>query len=200
MPNDKFPGPDDFTSEFFKTGWAIIGKDFLAPIKSFFVKEFLPKGINSTIIALIPKKDVAKGMKDYRPISYCNVLYKAISKIIANRLKCMLPNFIIWNQSAFVKGRLLMESVLLATELVKDYHKKLISPRCAIKIDISKAFNSVQWNFVLNTLAALNFPEKFIHWIKLCITKAAFSVQVNGELSGFFNSERGLRQGCSLSP
>lgn len=139
-------------------------------------------------------------MKDYRPISCCNVLYKVISKIIANRLKKILLDLIALNQSAFVKDRLLVENLLLATELVKDYHKDSISSRCAIKIDISKAFDSVQWSFIINTLSAMNLPAKFIHWILLCITTANFSVQVNGELAGFFRSERGLRQGCSLSP
>ena len=83
-----------------------------------------------------------------------------------------------------------MENVLLATELVKDYHKENISPRCAMKIDISKAFDSVQWPFVLKTLMAMGFPESFIHWIRLCITTPSFSVQVNGELGGYFQSKR----------
>lgn len=122
MPNDKSPGPDEFRSEFFKAAWPIIGNDFLTAIKSFFVKRFLPKGINSIILTLIPKKEEAKEMKDYIPISCCNVLYKVISKIPANRLKGLLPKFVAWNQSAFVKGRLLMENLLLRTELVKDYH------------------------------------------------------------------------------
>lgn len=87
-----------------------------------------------------------------------------------------------------------MENLLLATGLVKDYHKNIVSPRCAMKTDISKAFDSVQWDFVLNTLSALHFPETFIHWIRLCISTASFFVQVNGELAGFFESERGLRQ------
>ena len=93
-----------------------------------------------------------------------------------------------------------MENVLLASELVKDYHKDSISPRCAMKIDISKAFDSVQWSFLLNCLLAMGFPERFIHWIRLCITTPSYSVQVNGELAGYFQSTRGLRQGCSLSP
>lgn len=93
----------------------------------------------------------------------------------------------------------MIENILLATELVKDYHKDLISPRCAVKINMLKAFDSVQWSFLINTSMAMNFLGKFLHWIKLCIT-TAFSVQVNGELAGFFRSERGLRQVCSLSP
>lgn len=112
----------------------------------------------------------------------------------------MLPKCITLNQSAFIKERLLMENVLLATELVKDYHKEDISTRCAMQIDISKAFDSVQWSFLLNTLEAMGLPKKFIGWISTCITSASFSVQVNGELAGYFQSKRGLRQGCSLSP
>lgn len=139
-------------------------------------------------------------MKDYRPISCCNVLYKVISKIIANRLKATLPQCISHNQSAFVKDRLLVENLLLATEIVKDYHRDDITPRCAMQIDIAKAFDSVHWEFLLNTLRALNIPETFIHWIKLCVCTASFSVQVNGELAGYFQSKRGLRQGCALSP
>ena len=200
MPTDKSPGPDGYTSEFYKSTWDILGSEFTLAVQSFFVKGFLPKGVNSTILALIPKKTEARVMKDYRPISCCNVIYKVISKIIANRLKQVLPKFVAGNQSAFVQDRLLIENVLLATELVKDYHKDTISSRCAIKIDISKAFDSVQWSFIRNVLSAIEFPSDFIHWIMLCITTASFSVQVNGELVGFFNSARGLRQGCSLSP
>lgn len=200
MPNDKSPDPDGYTSEFFKKAWQVIGKEFTIAVKSFFVKGFLPKGVNTTILALIPKKLGANEMKDYSPISCCNVIYKVVSKIIANRLKEVLPDLISLNQSAFIKDRLLIENLLLATELVKDYHKDSISSRCAIKIDISKAFDSVQWEFLLNTLTAMNFPAKLIQWIRLCVTTASFSVQVNGELAGFFKSERGLRQGCSLSP
>ncbi|KAL1226057.1 Secreted RxLR effector protein 78 [Cardamine amara subsp. amara] len=139
-------------------------------------------------------------MKDFRPISCCNLLYKVISKIIANGLKTILPDFIALNQSAFIKDCLLMENLLLATELVKDYHKEGISSRCAMKIDIFKAFDSVQWPFVLNILTALNLPDQFIHWINLCISTTSFSIQVNGEIADFFRSKRGLRQGCSLSP
>ena len=200
MPSNKSPGPDGFTCEFFKETWSIVGNDFVVAIQSFFKTGFLPKGVNSTILALIPKKKEVAFMKDYRPISCCNVLYKVISKLLANRLKTILPKFISANQSTFVKDRLLMENLLLATEIIKDYHKDTISSRCAMKIDISKAFDSVQWSFLLNTLKALDIPEKYIHWIQTCVTTTSFSVQVNGELAEYFASERGLRQGCSLSP
>jgi len=111
----------------------------------------------------------------------------------------MLSEFIELNQSAFVKGRLFLEKCLLATELVKDYHEESISSRCAVKFDISKSFDTVQWSFILSVFKAFGFPDLFIHWIYTCISTAYFSVMINRELEGFFGSSRGIRQGCSLS-
>lgn len=200
MPSNKSPGQDGFPCEFFKTAWPIIAQDFIVAVQSIFRYGCLSKGINSTILALVPKKIDSMEMRDYHPIACCNVLYKVVSKILANRLRVLLPRIISANQSAFIQGRLLLENVLLASELVKDYHKEYISPRCVMKLDISKTFDSVQWTFVLQSLEAMGVPEKFIHWIRLFITTPSFSVQVNSELGGYFQSARGLRQGCSLSP
>lgn len=131
-------------------------------------------------------------MRDYRLIVCCNILYKVVSKINANRLKELLPRIISENHFAFLKGWLLLENVLLVSELVKDYHGDSVTPRCVMKIDISKAFDNVQWMFVLKSLRALGIHEKFIHWIKLCNTSPSFSVQVNGDLVGYFQSSEGL--------
>lgn len=200
MPSNKAPGPDGYTMEFYKAAWPVIGPDIVTAVQSFFVFGFLPKGVNATILSIIPKHEEAITIRDYRPIACCNLLYKVISKIIANRLKHLLPEAIEPNQSAFVKGRLLLENVLLATELVKDYHRDSVSSRCAIKFDISKAFDTIQWSFVVQVLRVMNFPERFVEWIHTCISTASFSVSVNGDLAGFFTSSRGIRQGCSLSP
>lgn len=200
MPSNKSPGPDGFPCEFFKIAWPVLAHDFTVAIQSVFRFGFLPKGVNSTILALIPKKTDSMEMRDYRPIACCNVLYKVVSKLLANRLKLLLPRVITESLSAFIKERLLLENVLLASELVKDYHKEAGSPRCVMKIDISKVFDSVQWSFVLQSLEAMGVPAKFIRWIQLCISTPSFSVQINGELAGYFQSARGLRQGCSLSP
>ena len=103
MPSEKYPGPDGYTSEFFKAAWDIIGSEFTIAVQSFFTKGFLPKGVNTTILALIPMKLEARHMKVYRLISCCNIIYKVISKIIANRLKVTLPDFISLNQSVLLK-------------------------------------------------------------------------------------------------
>ncbi|KAG7533326.1 hypothetical protein ISN45_Aa08g009650 [Arabidopsis thaliana x Arabidopsis arenosa] len=200
MPLNKAPGPDGYTVEFFKAAWPVIGQDFVVAVQSFFLYGFMPKGINGTILTLVPKVTNPETMKDFRPIACCNLVYKVISKILAQRLKRNLPEAIELNQSAFVKGRLLLENVLLATELVKDYHKAAISSRSALKLDISMAFDTVQWPFIIATLKAMHYPDQFIFWISQCISTASFSISVNGELEGFFQSSRGLRQGCSLSP
>lgn len=115
LPNQKAHGPDGYTKEFFIAAWPVVGKNFITVIQSFFLFEFLPTGVNSTILALIPKKNPAQTMKDFRPISCCNLLYKVISKILANRLKMLLPTVVEPNQSAFINGRLLLENFLLAT-------------------------------------------------------------------------------------
>ena len=200
MPTNKAPGPDGFPMEFYKAAWSIIGHDFVAAVQSFFLYIFLPRSVNATLLSLVPKTTTAERMADFRPIACCNVIYKVISRIIAKRLKATLSEAIELNQCAFVEGRLILENVLLATELVKDYRKDTVSTRAAIKLDIKKAFDSVQWSFIEATLRAMHYPELFITWIMRCIDTAGFSVSVNGELEGFFHSTRGVRQGYSLSP
>ncbi|XP_048592235.1 uncharacterized protein LOC125576362 [Brassica napus] len=200
LPNDKVSGPDGFTKEFYVAAWKVIGQDFITAIQSFFLFGFLPSGINATILSLIPKTENAEKMKDFRPIACCNLLYKVISKVLANRLRIIFPDAIEPNQSAFITGRLLLENVLLASELVNGYHKSAATQRSAIKFDISKAFDTVKWSFITSVLKAMGLPVQFVHWIGLCISTAAFSISVNGSLEGFFTSARGIRQGCSLSP
>ena len=152
MPSNKALGPDRYPVEFYRAAWPIISRDYTIAVQSFFMYGFVPKGVNATTLALIPKVQGAETLKDFRPISCCNILYKVISKVLANRLKVLLPGLIEPNQCAFIKGRLLLENVLLATELVKNYHKNSIGPRSVLKVDISKAFDSVKWSFILDTL------------------------------------------------
>src|SRR2546430_8127336 len=97
-------------------------------------------------------------MKNFRPISCCNVLYKCITKILSNRLKLCLPRMISKNQSAFVSGRRIGDNILMAQEVVKNYHLASRVPKCAIKIDITKAFDSVNWEFLSNALQNFDLP------------------------------------------
>lgn len=142
-PN-KSPGPDGFTSAFFKYAWPIVGEETIAAINQFFISGFLPSATNSTILTLVPKNPGASAISDYRPISCCNTTYKAISKILVKRLKVILPEVIIPNQTAFVKGRLLIENTLLESEIVQGYHREGGPKRITIKVDIAKAFDTIR--------------------------------------------------------
>lgn len=200
MPMNKSPGPDGYSVEFFRASWDIVGEDIIGAVREFFRNGKLLKDMNTTAIALIPKKPEACSLSDYRPISCCNVVYKLISKIIANRLKPILTECVSPSQAAFLKGRSLGENVLLATELIKDYNKSSCHKSAMLKIDIRKAFDTVCWDFVIKVLEAQQFPPMFITWVKECISSPRFSVAINGELAGFFEGKKGLRQGDSISP
>jgi hypothetical protein len=139
-------------------------------------------------------------MGDFRPIAYCNVVYKCITKIISNRMLPFLSDLVSLNQSAFIPSRSISENVLLAREIVRGYHKEKGNPRCTLKIDLMKAYDSVNWDFMIYSLHCFGFSKKFLSWIKECITSPKFSICLNGTLVGYFEGKKGLRQGDPLSP
>ncbi|KAI9174132.1 hypothetical protein LWI28_012433 [Acer negundo] len=198
-PN-KAPGPDSFNAHFFKKTWDIVGEDVINAIQEFFRSGHLLKELNATIISLVPKVPNPSMMKDFRPIFCCNTLYKIIAKIITNRIKPCLPDIISPSQSAFVAGRSIGDNILLAQELMRNYHTDIGCPRLALKVDLMKAFDMVDWGFLLETLAAFHFQPRVIKWIKACLTTPKFSISLNGELAGFFSGKRGLRQGDPMTP
>eukprot|EP00253_Pinus_taeda_P030603 PITA_30603 len=155
--------------------------------------------INSTFIALIPKSDAPDSFDDYRPISLCNCLYKIISKTIANHLRPILCRSIAPQQFAFLESRQIHEVVGLAHESIHSIWSRHLKG-ILLKIDLSKAFDRVSWLYIKMILIHLGFPHTFISWIMACISSPTFSILINGSATPFFHSERGLRQGCPLSP
>ncbi|GAV92089.1 RVT_1 domain-containing protein, partial [Cephalotus follicularis] len=198
-PN-KAPGPDGYNGCFFVKAWPIIGEDCIEAVMEFFVTCSLPQDVNNTILALIPKGSNPARYADFRPISCCNYLYKVIAKILANRIKPWLQHLIDPAQSAFIEGRHIKDNILLSQELLKGYHLNRGAPRCALKVDLHKAYDSMDWSFILSMLKLIGCPDIFISWVSQCITTPKFSIAVNGTLHGFFSSGRGLRQGDPLSP
>nr|GEW67696.1 hypothetical protein [Tanacetum cinerariifolium] len=198
--DDRAPGQDGFSSVFFKKSWNIVGEDVCSAIKDFFHNGKLLKEINHTFLALIPKVTNPTKVMDYGPISSCNVLYKCISKIISNRIIDALKEVISHNQSAFVPGRRISDNILMTQELMHNYHRKSGPPRCAFKVDIQKAYDTVNWGFLENILFCFGFHTSMTKWILACVTSASYSICINGEVHGYFNGMRGLRQSDPLSP
>lgn len=200
MAKNKSPGPDGFTPEFFVHAWSIVGQDVCIAFASFFENSKLPKFVNSTDIALIPEQQNASHLSHFRPISCCNALYKCLSKLLADRLKNVLNGIISPYQTAFVPHRTIGDNILLAQSLCRDYYSFTCPPKCAIKLDLHKAFDSINWGFILLVLRAMGIPSCFVSWIEKCITTCMFSIKVNGVLEGFFACAKGIRQGDPLSP
>ncbi|GAA0176031.1 hypothetical protein LIER_29096 [Lithospermum erythrorhizon] len=194
MGLNRAPGLDGFTVEFYQHCWPVI------VVKYFFATGEAFPAFNTTVLSLIPKTKFPVNIKEYRPIACCNVIYKCIIKILADRLKRVLNDVISYNQSAFVKGRMLNDSVLLMNELVNNYHNKEGRRRCTLKIDIMKAYDTVRWDYLWCVIEAMRFPVLFNSWTRKCVSISIFSVQVNGSLHGQFESSRGLRQGDLVSP
>ncbi|XP_062075632.1 uncharacterized protein LOC133779728 [Humulus lupulus] len=160
----------------------------------------LPSDLNETVISLILKTGSPKTAADYRPIACCNTLYKCISKMLCSRLSEVLQFLIHSNQGAFIKNRLLAHNILIFQNLLKGYTRKNISARCIMKIDLSKAYDTVDWQFVADLLKGLCFPSRFIHWVLVCLKGTSYTLMLNGRLHGTFRGEKGLRQGDLVSP
>ncbi|KAK3229974.1 hypothetical protein Dsin_001855 [Dipteronia sinensis] len=198
-PN-KAQGLDGFNAHFFRITWDIVGEDVISVVQEFFRSGLFLKELNATILALVSKVPNPSKMKDFRPISYCNTLYKIIVKIIANRIKPCLPDIISPSQSAFVAGRCIGDNILLVQELMRNYHKDASCPRLDLKVDLMKAFDMVDWGFLLEILATFYFPPKVIMWIKACLTTPKFSISIIREHAGFLSGKRCVRQGDPMSP
>ena len=167
MRANKAPGLDGFSTEFFKVAWPVVGKEVVKAIKIFFFfSGMLLKEVNATIITLVPKKINPSSIGGFKPISYYNVIYKCITKILSNRMLPFLGDLVGMNQSAFIPSRSIFENVLLAQEIVINYHKGNGKPRCTLKVDLMKAYDSVNWEFMIYCLHCFGFPEKFLSWIK----------------------------------
>jgi hypothetical protein len=198
---NKAPGPDGMTGLFYKTYWPIVKHSVIAGVQSFFRSGFLLKEFNHTNIALIPKVDNPSRVNQFRPISLTNFNYKIISKILANRLKPLLHKIVSPMQSAFLKGRSIHDNTILAHEVFHSMKKKRGNGGLmALKLDMEKAFDSMEWNFLLKILELLGFHPTWIKWISQCITTSSFSILLDGAPFGKFFPTRGLRQGDPLSP
>ena len=200
LPADRAPGPDGFIGKFYKSCWSIIKTDFMVALMT------LQQGharklelLNSAYLTLIPKKAEALEAKDYRPISLVHSFAKLVTKLMANRLAPLLDNMVASDQSAFIRGRCIHDNFMLVQQTIKVLHRRKVAS-LFLKLDISKAFDSVAWPFLLEILSHLGFGPSWCTLIANLLKSASTQIILNGEPGDYIYHQRGLRQGDPLSP
>jgi hypothetical protein len=195
LGREKAPGPDGFTTLFYVKYWDCIKSTVLLAVGNFFDSNKLLREQNHTFIALIPKCLGASAIHHFWPISLCNIIYKVISKLLANRLKPFLSKIISPFQTAFVPGRHIQDNSILLHEMLHSLkNKRGMGGLMAVNIDMEKAFDKMEWDYLLIIMEKLGFHPKWINWIQICI-----SILLNGSPFGLFWPSRGLQQGDPLS-
>ncbi|KAL5539506.1 hypothetical protein UlMin_045993 [Ulmus minor] len=201
MAPTKSPGADGMSAIFYKKFWPIVGEEVTAACLGF-VNGGHPLGsINETIITFLPKIKNPTRITEFRPISLCNVLYKIISKMLANRLRKIMDSVISQEQSAFIPGRLISDNAIIGFECLHAIKRQKTKKNyLALKLDMAKAYDRVEWGFIYKIMIKLGFSEVWTNKIMACISSVSYSFQFNGQRVGHLIPSRGLRQGNPLSP
>ncbi|KAA3478845.1 reverse transcriptase [Gossypium australe] len=186
---------DGLPALFYQKCWHIVGDDVIKFCLQILNEDKGFKQVNSTHIVLIPKVANPVNMKQFRLISLCNVIYKIMAKAIANRLRGVIEKCIDVAQSAFVPRRLISDNVLLAYEILHTLKQKRVGQKGfkAVKLDMSKAYDRVEWKFIKEIMTRMGFTFNWIETIMECITSVSYSVIVNRFKGENFQPSRGLR-------
>uniref|UniRef100_A0A803PL04 Reverse transcriptase domain-containing protein n=1 Tax=Cannabis sativa TaxID=3483 RepID=A0A803PL04_CANSA len=197
----KAPGPDGMSGIFFPSCWETVGEKVISCVQEFFHNGVLDPDLNFNYICLIPKVLNAKKVELFRPISLCNFALKIITKIMSQRMRMIMDKVISPFQSAFIPGRWIADATLLGQEVVNTVRKnKSKGGLMAIKMDMHKAYDRIEWPFLKTILRAHGFSSEVIKRIMLCVSSTSYAVLLNGKLLKRCKPSRGLRQGDPIYP
>ena len=197
--SDGAPGPDGFSFMFYQHFWETIKGDLMELFSCFERDELDLARLNYDMITPIPKENEAKHLKKFRPISLINCSIKIFAKAMNNRLVKIADRLIASNQTAFIKGRFLLESVVAAHEIIHEVPKN-DSQGIILKLDYEKAYDRVRWEFLEDMMSSRGFGEKWIRWIRKIVRDGSICIRINDENGSYFHLGKGLRQGDPLSP
>jgi hypothetical protein len=189
-------------ADFFQKNWELLRSGITRAVQDFFQSGVMPQGVNEIAIVLIPKKEELEVLKDFWPISLCNVIYKVVSKCLVNHLRPRLQDIIEPAQSAFVLGRLITDNALITFECLHAISRGNFSSKQfgVYKLDLTKAYDRVDWGFLEGALQQLGFQSKWVQWVMQCVTTVQYSVCFNNVPLAPFKPSRGMWQGDPLSP
>ena len=198
MRNNRSPGSDGLTPEFYKHFFDDIINPYLNMIEETAVHGELAESMKEAILALIFKKGDRHLLKNYRPISLTNYDYKILAYVLARRMQKVIKSIVNEDQSGYIKGRFIGCNIRTIEDII-DYTENYNLMGSVICLDFEKAFDSVNWYFMLSALQKFNFGDIFIKWIKILYNKPSIRCKNNGWISESFRAERGIRQGCPVS-
>jgi len=198
MPVDKAPGPDGFTGLFYRSTWQIIKHDIMQAFHALWSLDGRCLHLlDQAFMVLLRKKPDAETVGDYRPISLIHSFAKLFTKVLARRLAPRMHSLVKSNQSAFIQTRLIHENYKAVNLTGKFLHRQKV-PSALLKLDIAKAFDTVNWQFLLELLSHLGFSRRWNNWISLMLSTASTKVILNGSPGKRICHARGLRQGDPL--
>jgi len=198
MKKNKSPGLDGLTVEFFQTFWHLLGKLLCDIYNESYITGKLPQSMRISVMTLIHKKEDRDDIANYRPISLTNVDYRILAFIMSNRVQAVIKDIISSDQTAYIKGRYMGTNIRLISDII-DYYDIENKSGILLNLDFIKAFDSLEWDFLNETLKHFNFGDSFIGWVKTMYKNPIACLKNNGHLSETFHISRGIRQGCPLS-